>query len=96
MIYIDLKFDKTMTSLAGNRFGREIYNSQIEDKITEDGVSAKIPDNIEDIASSFYEGIFAKLTKQYGVDKAHELLQISTKNDYVDEKMKNIRKVYGV
>lgn len=93
---INLKFNKELTNLTGNAFGKEIYNSQIEDKIAEEKICAIIPDNIEDISSSFYEGIFSKLIEQYGIEKAHELLMIYSTNDYINKKIRTIRKVYKV
>lgn len=96
MINVNLVFDKMITSLAGNRFGRETYKNQIANKMTEKGVLAILPEYIEDIASSFYEGIFAELNEQYGTEQAHKLLLIYTKNDYINKKMNNIRETYGV
>lgn len=96
MVDVELVFDKLITSLAGNRFGREIYKTQIAGKMTEEGVSAILPEFIEDIASSFYEGIFAELNEQYGTERAHEMLSIYTQNEYINKKMTNIRETYGV
>ena len=96
MIKVELVFDKLITSLAGNRFGREIYRKQIAGKMTDEGVSAILPEYIEDIASSFYEGIFAELNEQYGTERAHEMLSIYTQNEYINKKMANIRETYGV
>lgn len=93
---INLVFDKLITCLAGNRFGRETYKNQIEKFLEEGGVRVLLPPNIEDIASSFYEGLFADLREKYGSEKAHELLSISSQNDYLNEKMNNIRETYGV
>lgn len=96
MINVELSFDKLITSLAGNRFGRETYRNQIADKMTSQGVLAVLPENIDDIASSFYEGMFAELNEKYGTDRAHELLVISTKNQYINQKMDTIRETYEV
>ena len=96
MLDVHLIFDKLITSLAGNRFGRETYRKQISSSMTEEGVDAILPDNIEDIASSFYEGLFAELNEKYGTERAHELLIVSTNNEYINRKMSLIRKTYGV
>lgn len=82
MIVVNLVFDKLITNLAGNRFGRETYRNQIAEKMTEEGVTAILPEFVEDIASSFYEGIFAELNEQYGAERARELLSIYTKSKY--------------
>ena len=95
-VKVYLEFDKMITSLAGNRLGREVYKKQIADKMTDKGVLAILPEYIEDIASSFYEGEFAELKEKYGTEKAHELLSIYTNNEYIKNKMNDIRETYGV
>ena len=65
MIKIELTLDSQLTGLAGNRFGREVYRKQIADKMTDDDVLAVLPENITDVASSFYEGLFADLSERY-------------------------------
>ena len=50
---------------------------QIVDKMTDEGVIAVLPENITDVASSFYEGLFADLSERYGQERAHELLIVS-------------------
>lgn len=95
-VKVYLEFDKMITSLAGNRLGMEVYKKQIADKMTDKGVLAILPEYIEDIASSFYEGIFAELKEKYGTERAHELLSIYTNNEYINNKMNDIRETYGV
>lgn len=82
MTDVNLVFDKRLTSLAGNRFGRETYKRQIAKKMTDEGVSAILPGFIEDIASSFYEGMFAELNERFGTERAHELLCICISREY--------------
>lgn len=77
MIKIELTLNSQLTGLAGNRFGREIHRKQIADKMTDEGVLAVLPENITNVASSFYEGLFADLSEKYGQERAHELLIIS-------------------
>ena len=77
MIKIELTLNSQLTGLACNRFGREIYRKQIADKMTDEGVLAVLPENITNVASSFYEGLFADLSEKYGQERAHELLIIS-------------------
>lgn len=45
--------------------------------MTDEGVLAVLPENITDVASSFYEGLFADLSERYGQERAHELLIVS-------------------
>lgn len=90
MITVKLVFNSKLTGLAGNRFGRETYKKQIADKMTDQGVVAILPENISDIASSFYEGLFAELSEKYGTDHVHELLVLRTSSDYINQKMSDI------
>ena len=96
MITVKLAFNSQLTGLAGNRFGRETYKKQIADKMTDQGVVAILPENISDIASSFYEGLFAELSEKYGTDRAHELLVLRTSSDYINQKISDIRETYEV
>lgn len=96
MITVKLAFNSQLTCLACNRFGRETYKKQIADKMTDQGVVAILPENISDIASSFYEGLFAELSEKYGTDHAHELLVLSTSSDYINQKISDIRETYEV
>ena len=69
MSIIKLDVDSTITRLAGNPYGEEIYNTQVKDKID---FSSKntivVPENIEDVAISFVQGftknIFSKIDKE--------------------------------
>ena len=96
MITVKLAFNSQLTGLAGNRFGRETYKKQIADKMTDQGVVAILPENITDIASSFYEGLFAELSEKYGTDCAHALLVLRTSSDYINQKISDIRETYEV
>ena len=95
-IKVELTLNDQLTSLASNRFGREVYRKQIADKMTDQGVVAILPENISDIANSFYEGLFADLSEKYGTDHAHELLVLSTSSDYINQKISDIRETYEV
>lgn len=77
MIKIELTLNSQLTGLAGNRFGREVYRKQIADKMTDNGILAVLPENITDVASSFYEGLFADLSERYRQEHAHKLVVIS-------------------
>ena len=63
---IHLEFKNNLEVLAGNKFGREIYFSQIQNKflINEENI-IEFPDTIEMICSSFVQGMFSELLKKY-------------------------------
>ena len=94
---VELKVDKTVTSLAGNRYGREIYRSQIKEKIR-DGVVVKlqIPDQIEDVASSFIQGLFSELAEKVGKENARNMLILNSNHLEIMEKIDFVIDAYGV
>lgn len=70
---IELKFKNTISRLAGNSYGQEIYDTQVKDIIDFSGKNLIIiPNHIEDIAISFVQGftlkIFEKLSKDTFLD----------------------------
>lgn len=94
---IEIKVDKSLNNLAGNRFGRQIYNEQIKGKIKEDMTNLIIlPREIEDIASSFVQGIYSEICEKYGKEKARALMILQSENQYVMEKINSSIATYGI
>lgn len=94
---IELTFDKMINNLAGNRFGREIYQSQVKAKMISDGKNMIfLPVQIEDIASSFIQGFYSELSETYGKEQALEIMELQSENAYVMEKIEESIAVYGV
>lgn len=92
---IVLAVDKTLNSLAGNRFGRSVYKEQIKDRIEKDKVNyIVIPQQIEDVASSFIQGLYYELSEQYGKERAREIMVLESENVDVMEKIKYSLRVY--
>lgn len=78
---IILKFDKSLTNLAGYDYGLEIYNEQIKGKIdVEKEFLLEFPDQIRGVASSFVQGLFANIVKQIGLLATEERTQIISKD----------------
>lgn len=69
--------DKTLTKLAGNPFGRELFQEQVKGKID---LSKKfvieIPDRIDYLATSFVQGFFGEIYKQIGRDGMEKLFDV--------------------
>ena len=64
---IELRFDKTLVKLTGNRFGASIYETQVKQIINLDGnVLIVFPPAIDRIASSFIQGFFEEIMSQIG------------------------------
>ncbi|MBE5868263.1 MAG: hypothetical protein E7293_04790 [Lachnospiraceae bacterium] len=94
---IKLSFDKMITNLAGNRFGRETYKNQVKNQVAmEQEFCVIIPDVIEDIASSFIQGFYSELCEKYGNEKARQLMKLTSPNEYVTNKIQESIETYGV
>ncbi len=94
---IVLSFDKLVTNLAGNRFGRKTYAEQVKAHInTEEKNYIILPDQIEDIASSFIQGFYSEISEVYGKGKALQVLELKSANPYVIEKIRESIETYGV
>ncbi|MFC3928730.1 hypothetical protein ACVR05_00575 [Streptococcus caprae] len=75
---IKLNFKKTYISLSGNPYGQQIYTEQVK-KIsdTDDKIRLVFPEQIENIASSFFQGLFKDELEKIGknaVIKKYELV----------------------
>ena len=69
MCEITLSFDKSLTKLAGNPFGRSTYNNQAKSLIDfEQQIHIIFPDQIDNIASSFVQGFFEDIVFHIGIE----------------------------
>ncbi len=94
---IQLQFDKKINNLAGNRYGREIYQEQLKDKIREtERYEIELPEIIEDVASSFIQGIYSELAEKVGKEKAMSILELHSQRKEVDEKIRTVLRTYNV
>lgn len=94
---ICLEFDKLITNLAGNRFGADVYEEQIKNKIAVKCENTIIfPIQIEDVASSFIQGMYKKLGEEYGKATATQIMKLYAMNKEADEKIKDCIETYGV
>lgn len=70
--------DKTLTKLAGNPFGRELFQEQVKGKIDlNKKFVIEIPEQIDYLATSFVQGFFGEIYKQIGRDGIEENLEVS-------------------
>lgn len=77
---IKLTFDKATTRLAGNPYGRSIFEEQVEKKINYSALNIIIfPDEIEKVASSFTQGFFSKVIEKVGYSKFEKVVLIKAK-----------------
>ena len=65
---IKLVFKKDLTKLAGNAFGKNTYETQVENIIDfNKTIVFEFPSQIDRIASSFIQGFFNKIINEIGI-----------------------------
>lgn len=76
---IKLDFEKSTTRLAGNPYGKQVYQQQVKDKINFEQKNTIIfPKNIEKVASSFVQGFFEEIIKEVGYARVKDVIDISS------------------
>lgn len=66
--HIKLEFSKSVTRLAGNEYGRSVYNSQVRNAIDfSQTVTIEFPEHIVSVASSFVQGFFEEIIMKVGI-----------------------------
>ena len=85
---INLIFDKSTTRLAGNPYGRSVFREQIEKAIKYDKKNVIVfPDNIERVASSFIQGMFAEIVEKIGYAGVIEHITLKAKTEELAKEM---------
>ena len=90
---IHLKFGKAVTRLAGNEYGRQIYQEQVKDRIDFSVVTQIVfPEQIISIASSFVQGFFDEIIANIGILGIGKQIIIVAPSLNVEEKIiKNLQ-----
>ena len=83
---IYLKFDSTISGLAGFDYGAKVYNEQVNGG--QDFDTVVFPKQIELVATSFTQGFFKDLIEKYGADYVREHYKIESDNEKVAMKVK--------
>lgn len=74
---IELKFNSTVTMLAGYDYGKQIYESQVKGNLDLfSDFTIKFPDQIKRIASSFTQGFFREMVEEIGIIGIQERLKV--------------------
>lgn len=74
---IKLDIRKDLTKLAGNSFGRQVYASQVKDKINlEEEIVIIIPERIDRIATSFIQGFFSDIVSVIGISGVEDRVKV--------------------
>lgn len=83
---IILTFEGTLTHLAGNGYGQEIYENQVKGKIDYNNQTEIIfPDTIKDLAISFVQGFTADIFETIGIDKFFQCVTIKGNQKVIDK-----------
>ena len=94
---IELKFGTSTKDLTGNNFGRKTFNIQVRPHWKDDMLNiVVIPEEIEDIGSSFIQGIYTDLKEAYGKGKALEYMKLDCARKSVVEKIEKVIRAYGI
>ncbi len=89
--YFKLKFDKTVTRLAGYPYGESVFKEQIAGRVDYSDLPIKIefPDNIIRSGSSFTQGFFKVFISKFGYNCIGNEVQIITKNQSLINSIKD-------
>lgn len=87
---IKIEVDKTLTSLAGNKYGHMVYDNQVKDRIDFDKVTIiEFPSQICIIATSFIQGFFEGIIKNIGLEGLEQKIEIKSSIPNLKEKIIN-------
>lgn len=91
---VELRFDKTMTRVAGFIPGKKCFENQVKGRIvfTED-FTLIIPSHIERFATSFVQGFFSEIKSEIGIVGIKQHMNIESSNPHMKEDI--IEKLYG-
>lgn len=76
---IRLEFNKSITKLAGYDHGKDTYIKQIKNHIDYSTINILVfPENINQLASSFVEGLFEEIIEKIGLSNVEKIFQIKS------------------
>lgn len=94
---IELKFGASTKDLTGNTLGRKTFEIQVKPYWKNDALNVVIiPEEIEDIGSSFIQGIYTELKETYGKSTALEYMRLDCSRQSIVEKIEKAIRTYGI
>lgn len=88
MKIINLIFDGSMTRVAGNPFGRKVYNEQIKDQMD---LSTKnkivFPDTVNGVSISFVQGLMYEIVTERGRSYFKNHFELFSNNEKLNDKL---------
>lgn len=90
-VIINLEFTGTVSRIAGNSFGRRIYEEQVKNNIDYQKHNIIIfPTYIKDIGMSFVKGFTEEMFDKLTLDEFNEIFEIRGVDKVVDKFMRAI------
>lgn len=88
---INLKFNGTISRLAGYDFGKEVYEQQVRPYIGdyEKCINIEFPSQIVKAASSFVQGFFEDFINRFGYDGIATRVNIISENNSLIRSIKD-------
>lgn len=88
---IRLKFSNSLSRLAGNSFGNQIFNDQVKDRIDySTKYTIEFPNEIEDVAISFVQGFISQIVKDVGIERLFDVIEINASTKVKDKFYKSV------
>lgn len=91
---IELKYDKLVTNLTGNKLGRREYKKQIESNLEYDKMNIIVfPDQIDDVGMSFFQGLCQELLNRFGRKNVKEYIRVQSIHSEIVQKFDKILEI---
>lgn len=89
--YYKLKFNNTITRLAGYEFGENTFKEQIGETVdySNTPIYIEFPEQVIKVASSFVQGFFRVLIDKFGYNLIGKEVIIETKNQSLIDSIKD-------
>lgn len=85
---IELIFKKSITRVAGNPYGKQIYNEQIKNEMDLNAINTIIfPDSINGVSISFVQGLMYEIVEEKGKNYFKKHFRLFSSNPVVNEKL---------
>ena len=79
--------DKSLSRIAGNPFGREIWKS-VSGDVDWEGLNTIIfPDYLRGISTSFVQGFIFEICQKIGIEKLHHHFEFKCNNPRIEKKI---------
>lgn len=86
----ELKFEKSMTCIAGYEYGEQVFSEQIKGDISYDKkITIVFPERIVRVASSFVQGLFKEIIDNIGYEGIEENVEIITGDEKLTKQIRS-------